>query len=100
VDAPTAAPRLRAPHWSAGAASAAPRCSSDLQEGSSSWLPFLGKLIGQAPGGASAGGSFLGCLAHKEWAVRKAAADALRTGGCMAGGRARAAAGLLPALNP
>jgi hypothetical protein len=72
------------------------------QDGASAFLPYLPHLIGQPPSGgaaagAAAGGSstgggsgILGCLHSKDWAARRAAADALTAAALLLG----------PALEP
>jgi hypothetical protein len=66
--------------------------TASLQTGASAFLPYLNHLVGQASGrrsssgyetassqAASSGSGIIGCLTAKDWAVRRAAADALRT---------------------
>jgi hypothetical protein len=52
------------------------------QECASSFLPVLPRLIGQ-PGPSPSG--ILGCLENKDWAVRRAAGEALRALGLLLG---------------
>jgi hypothetical protein len=47
-------------------------------------------VVGQPASATSSGSGFLGCLSHKDWAVRRAAADALRVAALVLG----------PALEP
>uniref|UniRef100_A0A383W6D0 TOG domain-containing protein n=1 Tax=Tetradesmus obliquus TaxID=3088 RepID=A0A383W6D0_TETOB len=62
-----------------------------LKAGASAFLPYLNHLVGQPSSrrsssgydaassqAASSGSGIIGCLAAKDWAVRRAAADALR----------------------
>jgi hypothetical protein len=74
-----------------------------LQAGASAFLPYLNHLVGQASSrrsssgydsgsgqAASSGSGIIGCLAAKDWAVRRAAADAIRAAVLLLG----------PALEP
>lgn len=63
-----------------------------LQDGTEAFLPYLHHLIGQPPstgsGGSSGAGArsgMLGCLFSKDWAVRRAAADALTAAALLLG---------------
>ncbi len=49
------------------------------QDGTEAFLPYLSHIIGQPASGTAPGSGILGCLAHKDWAVRKAAGDTLKT---------------------
>lgn len=56
-----------------------------LQSGPSAFTPYTSHLIGQPASGSSSGSGMLGCLAHKEWTVRRAAADALKVAAALLG---------------
>jgi hypothetical protein len=62
-----------------------PACLPALQSGPSAFTPYTSHLIGQPPSGGSGGSGMLGCLAHKEWTVRRAAADALKAAAALLG---------------
>jgi hypothetical protein len=58
------------------------RTHASVQECASSFLPVLPRLIGQ-PSPSPSG--ILGCLENKDWAVRRAAGEALRALGLLLG---------------